>query len=284
VERAGLPPRAPAHADPALHAAGPPGLGLADLRARPRRHRLGVTDEDAGAVGEDAHLHRRFLADFYAGDFPGSFARGARFQPESNGEARTSGTAAALAGLQAALEAGDLGEAHLAVRRILVLYAVAFAHGGVPLIYMGDELGLRNDETYTADPARRDDNRWMHRPAMDWQAAARREDPKAIEGRLWAGLRRLVAARRATRAVHAQGRTEPVWTGNEHVFGLLREHAGDRLLLLASFSDAPQAISTHVASDRGFTLQADLGTDGRPLRTYGDVLALEPYQVVWLRG
>src|SRR4051794_32640090 len=38
-----------------------------------------ITDEDAGAVGEDAHLHRRFLADFYAGDFPASFARGARF-------------------------------------------------------------------------------------------------------------------------------------------------------------------------------------------------------------
>ena len=35
-----------------------------------------ITEEDAGAVGEDAHLHRRFLADFFAGDFPASFARG----------------------------------------------------------------------------------------------------------------------------------------------------------------------------------------------------------------
>ena len=52
-----------------------------------------ITDEDAARVGEDAHLHRRFLADFYAGDFPGSFARGARFQPDPRtGEARTSGT------------------------------------------------------------------------------------------------------------------------------------------------------------------------------------------------
>src|SRR3954451_21828902 len=66
-----------------------------------------ITEEDAGAVGEDAHLHRRFLADFYAGEFPGSFARGARFQPEPSGEARTSGTAASLAGLEAALERGD---------------------------------------------------------------------------------------------------------------------------------------------------------------------------------
>ena len=41
-----------------------------------------ITPQDAAAVGEDAHLHRRFLADFYAGGFPGSFARGARFQPD----------------------------------------------------------------------------------------------------------------------------------------------------------------------------------------------------------
>jgi amylosucrase len=54
-----------------------------------------ITPEDAAAVGEDAHLHRRFLSDFYAGDFPGSFARGARFQPdEATGEARTSGMTA----------------------------------------------------------------------------------------------------------------------------------------------------------------------------------------------
>ena len=93
----------------------------------------------------------------------------------------------------------------LAIRRILLLYAVAFAHGGLPLIYMGDELGLRNDRAWAADPARRDDNRWMHRPPMDWEAAARRHDPASVEGRLWAGLRRLIDARRATRAVHAQG-------------------------------------------------------------------------------
>ena len=42
-----------------------------------------ITPEDAGRVGEDAYLHRRFLADFYAGEFPGSFARGARFQPDA---------------------------------------------------------------------------------------------------------------------------------------------------------------------------------------------------------
>ena len=58
---------------------------------------------------------------------------------------------------------------------MLLLYAIAFAHGGLPLIYMGDELGLRNDPAWADDPAHREDNRWMHRPPMDWEAAERRQ-------------------------------------------------------------------------------------------------------------
>ncbi|MGZ8632651.1 MAG: alpha-amylase family protein [Solirubrobacteraceae bacterium] len=245
-----------------------------------------ITEEDAGAAGEDGHLHRRFLVDFYAGEFPASFARGTRFQPDPlTGEARTSGTTASLAGLEAALESGDALARELALRRILLLYAVAFAHGGLPLVYMGDELGLRNDHAWESDPKRRDDNRWMHRPAMDWTAAERRADPESIEGRLWDGMRRLVAARRATRAAHAQGAAEPLWTGNDHVFGLLRERAGERLLLLANFAPERQSIGRAVVHDRGLVLTADAAVpDGRPAVEAGDLLVLEPYQYLWLRG
>ena len=211
-----------------------------------------ITEEDAAAVGEDGQAHRRFLADFYAGDFPGTFARGARFQVnEATGDARTSGTAASLAGLEA--------DDPLAVGRLLLLHAVAFAYGGLPLIYMGDELGLCNDPAWAADAAHAGDNRWMHRPPMDWAAAERRHDPASAEGRLWAGLQRLVALRRGTRAVHAQGSVEAIWTGNDHVFGLRREHAGDRLLLLANFSPEPQRVATE-----------------------GATRVLEPYECAWL--
>src|SRR3954447_21087009 len=244
-----------------------------------------ITEEDAAAVGEDGYLHRRFLADFYAGDFPGSFARGARFQPDPRtGEARTSGTAASLEGLEDALDAGDDAALELAIRRVLLLYAIGFAHGGLPLIYMGDELGLRNDLGYEAAPARAEDTRWMPRPPMDWTAAERRHDPATVEGRLWAGLRRLVAGRRATPATHAQGRSEPVWSGNAHVFGLLREHAGERLLVLASFAPEPQAVHAAVAQDRGFAVShAAAEPDGRPLRAEGEFVVLAPYQHLWLR-
>jgi amylosucrase len=245
-----------------------------------------ITDEDAGRVGEDAHLHRRFLADFYAGDFPGSFARGARFQPDpQTGEARTSGTAASLAGLEAALQLGDSHAVELAIRRVLLLHAVAFAHGGLPLIYMGDELGLLNDSEWGEVPAHRDDNRWMHRPQMDWATAERRHDPASVPGRLWSGLTRLVAARRTTRAVHAQGRSLPLPTGNDHALGMIREFAGERLLVLANFTADEQPLPGDLARTQGFEVGARSALpDGRPLETGDGELLLAPYQYLWVIG
>ena len=220
-----------------------------------------ITPEDAAAVGEDAHLHRRFLSDFYAGEFPGSFARGARFQQdEATGEARTSGMTASLAGLESA---GDDPVAQdLAVRRVLLLHAVAFAHGGLPLIYMGDELGVLNDPAWAEDGCQREDNRWMHRPYMDWAAAERRHVPGTVESQIWAGLRRLIAARRATRATHAYGTGQPLRTGNDHVYGLLRSYAGERLLVLANFSADEQQVRAGILDEE---------------------VVLAPYEFLWLR-
>jgi amylosucrase len=134
-----------------------------------------VSDADAAAVGLSGAAHRRFLSGFYAGGFPGSFARGALFQDNPlTGDSRVSGMAASLCGIDAALESGDPGELTAAIRRLESLYAVALSFGGIPLIYMGDELALCNDSGWDQDPAHRHDNRWMHRPVMDWAAAARR--------------------------------------------------------------------------------------------------------------
>jgi amylosucrase len=133
------------------------------------------------------------------------------------------------------------------------------------------------------DPAHADDNRWMHRPPMDWEAAGRRHDPASVEGRIWSGLERLAHARRSTRATHAQGAGEPIWTGNDHVFGLWREHAGERLLVLANFTAAEQSIHLGPVWERGLHPTPTAAVpDGRPLRTGGEFLTLQPYQHLWI--
>ena len=131
-----------------------------------------IDDADAADVGWSGYGHRSFLADFYAGEFPGSFATGMHFQsnPET-GDRRTSGSAASLAGLESALALGEPLAVDLAIARLTCAYAMVFGFGGLPLLYMGDELGMLNDHSYLDDPAKSADNRWVHRPAMDWSLA-----------------------------------------------------------------------------------------------------------------
>ena len=122
-----------------------------------------ITDEDAAAIGVTGFGHRAFLSDFYEGSFPGSFARGALFQVnEETGDKRISGTFASLAGLERAREADDAEGIANAVQRILLGNALIASFGGVPLIYMGDEIAMTNDHRYMRVPEHAHDSRWIH--------------------------------------------------------------------------------------------------------------------------
>ncbi len=207
-----------------------------------------VMDEDAAAVGWDGSSHRRFLNDFYSGRFPGSFARGALFQENAlTGDARISGSAASLCGIEDALARGDEVALERACRRLELAYACAFAYGGIPLVYMGDELGLRNDHTYEADPARVDDNRWMHRPAMDWDVAARRDLPGTLEHTVFAMFRRLAQARAAIRAIDGGARTIVHPMADRRLLCFERRHPVlGRMAVVANFAQDPVTL---VAAD-----------------------------------
>ena len=144
-----------------------------------------IDDADAAAVGWDGHAHRSFLSDWYSGAYPGSDARGLVFQHNPDtGDRRISGTAASLAGLQAALERGDAEQVDVALRRLMLAHAVALGWGGLPLLYMGDELALRNDYAYVESADRADDNRWVHRPEMPWPVSERRHEIGTLEHRV----------------------------------------------------------------------------------------------------
>jgi hypothetical protein len=100
---------------------------------------------------------------------------------------------------------------------------------------------------------------------------------------MFAGFQRLARVRRRHRALHGDGRCEPVWTGDPHVFGLLREHAGERLLLLASFSAQRRALPLDLLARHGVAL--DVGAaeaDGRTLHTNSDRFVVEPFQHLWV--
>ena len=241
-----------------------------------------VTDEDAAEAGLSGGAHREFLSEFYSGRFPGTFARGATFQynPRTN-DRRISGSCASLAGLEQALEAKDPAATELAIRRVLLLYNLIFVFGGVPLIYMGDEIGLLNDPSYLDDVNLAGDNRWMHRPVMDWGLAGTRQEWWTVAGRIFHGMRRLLEARRRTAALHAQTGTFAVWTHNEAVFGLLRDSPRGRVLVLANFSERPQHVPGYRLHDMFFGGRLFERLSGRPVESAPGIV-LEGYEVLWL--
>ena len=242
-----------------------------------------VTDEDAAAVGWGGAAHRQFLNDFYSGAFPGSFARGELFQRnEETGDARISGTAASLAGVEAAMAAGDLGALELALARLELLHAVAFALGGPPLVYMGDELALRNDRSYLADPAHRDDSRWLHRPRMDWSVAERRHVAGSVEARMFAALQRLAAARAALPQLHGGGRTTVVALPEGEVLCVRRKHRRQLpLWVLANCSAREVAVARgDLPTWAGQPHRVAAASDGALLDGAG--VLLPAYGYVWL--
>jgi len=239
-----------------------------------------ITPEDTAHVPDiEAAPHRAFLTDFYAGRFEGSFARGADFQRnEATGDARTNGTFASLAGLEAALETGDAGRIDLAVARILLGHALIASFGGMPLIYMGDELGMVNDLSYRADPERAEDGRWMQRPAMDWDRARAAAADPGPTGAIWRGTRHLLAVRRATPQLASDVPTRVIGTGNSGVFAYLRLAEDRPVTCLCNFTEFHQDVAVDVPPDR-----MDLLTGKSPARA-GDGLRLAPYGTVWLRA
>ncbi|RME84951.1 MAG: amylosucrase [Caldilineae bacterium] len=239
-------------------------------------------DGDAAQLGINGFDHRRFLNDFYTGRFPGSFARGLPFQENPRtGDARISGTCASLAGLEKALREETEAEVELALRRILLIHGVILSIGGIPLLYLGDEIATLNDYSYRQDPAKARDSRWVHRPFRDPQKLERRHDPQSLEGRLYGRLQRLIQARKNCPAL-AGCEMNIVETGNPHVLGYVRRHNGARLLALYNFSEQAQTLAANTVRLHGLSYHFLDLVAGQPLTLDAD-LNLAPYQFLWLQ-
>jgi amylosucrase len=243
-------------------------------------------DADAAAIGINAFNHRQFLNEFYTGQFPGSFARGVPFQENSQtGDMRIAGTLASLAGLELAIEKDCEEEKELGIRRMLLLQNITLSIGGIPLIYLGEEWGMLNDYEFVKDPAKAGDTRWVHRPRMQWQFLTELDDKIESEGgsirkRIFRSLQRMIAVRKSLPALAGQT-MELISTGNHHVLSFVRINGGNRLIVVANFSEQPQVISGNHLRTAGLGRFFQDALSGKTFGTSED-LHLEPYQYLWL--
>ncbi len=249
---------------------------------------LGFDDNDIRLAGYEPTAHRRFLVDYFTGNYDDSPAKGLPFaQNEKTGDARISGTLASLVGLESALESGDEHAIDNAINIILLLHSMILSFGGIPLLYYGDEIGTLNDYDYLKDEHKRHDSRWVHRPRIDWQKAALRNTPGSVEHRIFTALKKMIAVRKEIPAFADFNSRELLDVDNPHLLAYSHFDHGNtssRVLVIGNFDAAPQHLDLDVLQKLGFFTLGnvrDLSTGESP-PIFNNQLAIPAYGFYWL--
>ncbi|MGB5493237.1 MAG: amylosucrase [Sedimenticolaceae bacterium] len=249
---------------------------------------LGFDDTDIIKAGYDPYAHRRFLVEYFTGVYDASTARGQPFGVNyKTGDARISGSLASLVGLESALEGGDEAAIQRSIDIILLLHSMIMSFGGIPLLYYGDEIGNLNDCTFLQDESKARDNRWMHRPRIDWSKAELRNQHGSVEQRIFFGLQKMIAVRKSTAAFADYNNRWLIETGNPHLFVFMRNNPfqlNDSVLVVGNFDAAPQSLTLSDLSNRGHFEYGQLFDlcSGESPQQFNDQLVVPPHRFYWL--
>ncbi len=249
---------------------------------------LGFDDMDILQAGYDPREHRRFIIEYFTGAYGDSPAKGMKFgSNHKTGDARISGSLASLVGLEAALLRGDPDEIDMAVNLILLLHSMILSLGGIPLLYYGDEIGTTNNYGYREDESKASDNRWLHRPVMDWNKAALRNQHGTVEQRIFDGLKKMIAVRKGIPAFADYNNRELLHVENPHLFIFLRTHPkqpAHSILVAGNFDTSPQMLDMNTLGNRVYLqyhTMKDFYSGESPTIRDGK-LELQAYQFLWL--
>lgn len=249
---------------------------------------LGFDDSDIRLAGYDPAQHRRFVIDYFTGKFPSSPARGLPFgENPKTGDARISGSLASLVGLESALEGGDEAAIEAAIKTIVLLHSMILSFGGIPLLYYGDAIGTLNSLEYLADPAKRADNRWMHRSHFDWNKAARRHENGTVEQRIFSTLKKAIALRKETLAFADFDNRQLLTVDNPNLLVFSRsdpQNSRNKVLVVGNFNVETQALPVGALRVHGFFMQDGMKDicSGARIAVENDTIVLPPLTCYWL--
>jgi amylosucrase len=250
---------------------------------------LGFSDQAIIASGFEPVSHRRFLVDYYTGQYPDSNARGFAFGVNrKTGDARISGALASLAGLETALANNDQPAIDNAILTIVLLHNLIMSFGGIPLIYYGDSVGTLNNDGYLQDSSKMHDNRWVHRPTLDWEVMALRNEPGTVQQRLFSQIKQMIAMRKEIAAFADLNNRELIDMVNPHLFAFHRyvqTGMNPKVVVIANFDVHPQRAALHLFKQKN--LQKAEGSlidlcSGQTVQIEDDAIILPKLTAYWL--
>jgi amylosucrase len=249
---------------------------------------LGYDDNMIEQAGYNSYAHRKYLKEYYSGVHPGSPAVGALFSSNpKTGDARISGSLASLCGLEKAINAKNKAAIDLSIQKILMMQAHSFFLGGVPMLFYGDEVGYTNDYSYLQDEGKSYDNRWMHRPVIDWNKNKKAEQKGTVEEIVFSATKKLLSIRGQLPVV--ADRSNLIWLSphNVHVAGYIRHKDEQRLFCVFNFSNATAYLTWYAFKENGnppTTLVDHWSGKTHEVGQDHEFLVLPPYGFALLEG
>lgn len=249
---------------------------------------LGFENQFVTEVGWDPYEHRKFITDYYCQKLDWSPAKGLMFMYNpKTGDGRISGSMASLCGLEKGLEKNDDIITEQAVAKINMLHAIILSYGGIPMIYSGDEIATVNDYSFLKDAKHKNDNRWVHRPKLDWDVVENLKTFNNHQNEVFFTLKKLIALRKTLPILADANNVALEDCPNMHVLAFMRwSFSEDNLLVLNNFNDRLELVDAWWLHKIGFEVKAGITNliTGKAIKlTEDDKLELQPYEFMWLR-
>lgn len=234
-----------------------------------------LDSDEIRKFGFDPFKHKKFLSEFFSGNFRDSFARGELYNFETSfGISEVCGTTASLCGLEKALYERDDIQTDISIDRILMLYAFNTSIPGISVICSGDEIGQLNDYTYKEDSRSIDTNN-IYKGKFDWEKADKRKDSNTVESKIFSGIKRLEDLRVKYNVFSGIGKMELIDLDDISVLAFMRNLENENLICVFNFSEWNKNISLNLDGE-----YKDIITE----KNYNlkDELNIKPYGVLWL--
>jgi len=249
---------------------------------------LAYDDEYVRMAGFNPWEHKNYIKNYYTGYQPGSDASGALFSfNPKNQDSRLSGSLASLCGLERSLEKGDPIKIYTSIHKILLMQAGSLFLGGIPMLYYGDELGYTNDYSYLSDPGKSYDNRWMHRPVINWEKNRKKEEPGTVEEIIFSSTHKMIQIRKKFKAFGDYNNTRWIYPYNHFIAGFVRAYEQDKFYCLFNYNSTDAYLTWFAFKEDGDSpaILYDLWEE----KTYHpgldhEYLVLKPYSFMILKS
>lgn len=219
--------------------------------------------------------HKKYLNDYFTGNYPGSVSKGELYNDDPRlGDARLCGTTASLCGVEKAVEEQDEEALEKAVRKVCMLHAYMFTQSGIPVIYSGDEVGRFNDWSYHQDDKKKEDSRYIHRGAFQWDLAELRKDEGSYQGKIYQALKKMETFRREHGVFSNESAVWTADTGDDAILCMIRANGKEKLIALFNFSGSHRTAYIH---EEGQYRDFETGE-----LVQGENVPMEPYGFRWL--